>query len=172
MAAYTEERFSTEAQTIARTLFQNDGYVAIMGACVATVEPGTGAKLDQELVMVLVPEDEDLSQEGKDRFVSQVRILAKECGARMVATISESWYRKLPIDHPDPLGTPVKDAPDRKEAIVVSIETTTATASHFADIHRNGDGEAVLGEFAEASRTPIGQVAGRFTRLLPCHHEN
>lgn len=169
--AYTETRFAAEAQKMARTLFENHGHVDLMGACVATLTPGTGEPLPEEMVMVLVPEATELNQEAKDQFASQVRILAKECGARMVATISESWYCRVPLDHPNPLEISPSQSTDRKEAVVISIETTAATVSHFADIERE-EGVATLGEFSVGCTTPLSSVGGRFTRLLPCHHQN
>ncbi|MCP4242362.1 MAG: hypothetical protein GY772_17545 [bacterium] len=175
---YTRRSFVDEAKRVARRLYEDQGHLDMLGACVATQNP-EGGFLDEEVVMVILPETPEELE--KEVFAEQLRALAGACAATMVALVAEAWTVRLPVGptaarealEKGDLGIAPSEHPDREEVVMITVEGRDGVTLHFAPVIRDASRDPRLGDWGEdEDPTALVDTGGRFTRLLPCHHAN
>jgi hypothetical protein len=125
------------------------------------VMPTLLAPIGSELI-IHVAEQSD-TEEDKDRFVLECRLLLVASEAKLCAMVLESWItmahaHKLP-------DSPPSVSPDRREVITVSAESRTEKGFLIFPIQRTS-----LGIFRELgdNTAPAGiTTSGRFAQVLP-----
>lgn len=153
---YTRRSFVDEAKRVARRLFEDQGHLDMLGACVATQNP-EGGLLDEEVVMVILPETPEELE--KEVFAEQLRALAGACAATMVALVAEAWTVRLPVGP--------------EEVVMITVEGRDGVTLHCAPVIRDPSRDPRLGDWGEdEDPTALVDTGGLFTRLLPCHHAN
>jgi hypothetical protein len=130
----------------------------------ATLHPRT-YEPHRNVVPVLFENTEEAGDEVKDRTSVVVSTLAKELHAQAVLFVSEVWCAYYPPGTKDAdMGRPSK-SPQRREALLCSLETTTRSQSRswVCFIDRDEAGRATLGGWNDL---PPTKVDGRFSNLL------
>ncbi len=169
---YLETVFDT-----ARENFELYGYCTPVALVFATIGPEGETFADPAVFIIGAEDDMFEDGRGKDRYAQAVQHVVKASGAVGVAMVQEAWMAEGSVAdenikrmHDGDLA--VRDMPDRKEVIMVTMEHFKAKAPimYRAVITRDSEGKGTLGAFESilGSDSPYAgaKVAGRFTGFL------
>lgn len=132
--------------------------------------------LASSIVHIPLPDQIVNSDDGKQMFVDRIipeisKKINQKFNIHAVAWASEAWMREAHVDDYNPDKDNYKDLPIKKEILIITIDTETATESYMYEIVRmsiapNGDlvDKVDLVEIPDMSQA-LGSSTGRFSGL-------
>ena len=98
----------------------------------------------------------------KEEMATFIRDYCSTTGAILLVFATEAWYRYVPPEEKDPLASGAADHPDRREALLLTIDSALGQRIAFYPIIRESDAVR-LGERQE---WPGSRFGGRFTDFI------